>query len=223
MHFYKDSLDLRSISIHRKHSPIRFSCDLRPRVFASKSIPNYCVMNSELTIAPEQLRHWYNFPTFDEIISFSKRWTGIEAVFNPIQNTLSSTNESRFPISPMGFDLSQGGEYDDEFIRNLNRLIRVAHCSSTSSVSDNLYVVIDSPNFAMHWQHSHEAWADLVAFWTDGIHPQAGPSDRNPTSSAAARVPCLLVGELRRSRDFKYSHLAGHLRGATERKVATQL
>jgi len=170
-------------------------------------------------ISVSQLRPWPKFPTYQDVQTFAQQFEGGDWE-EALRGMLGSEILEDRPFIPDHFN-----ETRHPFFAELNNLLRLTSSSpKTSVVNDNHIEIGPARNAKLCRPGStnHDS-PEFGAYWTDGRYPRTGPSDRSAPPAKPQEVPCLMAGEYRHSREFKYSHIAGFLLSDFERILRNQL
>lgn len=158
----------------------------------------------ETQIRLEYLKPWLNFPSYNDILEFSKSSRlFVENFHTEIAHTnLKPWHEFRFNGTPSTIrPLSESDVAGrlQPFFSELNNLIRLA---TDGPRLNTKWVCIGSGKAARMRRkggHVSRKEPDLTAFWTDGDTPISGPWGR---AYSPENTPCLIVGDFKVSSKF---------------------
>jgi len=184
------------------------------------------------SLAPQQLQPWKDFPTYEEILAFSKSVSqlalGLQYSASPLLREAQGMPYWFYELQPDELKPEPMKESNDPFFVHLNSLICLATRYAESNKDKDQanertpYVtIVDGKYGKGKVSMNHNKSPDLVAIWTDG---QGAPDDPNTDDSippAPEEIPCLLVGKYISSRIFNSNALEA-FRGQTQLKAPGQ-
>lgn len=182
------------------------------------------------SLAPQQLQPWKGFPTYEEILAFSKSVSqlalGLQYSAIPLLREAQGMPYLFYELQPDELKPEPMNESSDPFFVHLNSLICLATRYAESNQDKDQakerapYVtIVDGKYGKGKVSMKHNKSPDLVAIWTDGQCALDGPNTDDYISLAASEeIPCLLVGKYTSSKTFNSDALET-FRGQTQLKA----